>query len=217
MPEFIFLPVPTREMREFAQMICDNRTAAQNTAPTVLKPYFEKGMGKGIVRALGRGCLRGVRAGDTLYLVLHGDGVAGSKGVGAGRGYSREDLPGRIVWKAGPGSTEKDYSPDDVARIIEAEGLTKGFIDLHMLTCGSGLEGGNDPNCVRSIAERVRDAMQARGYDRIRVTGYTGSINVGGGAGGFKVQTVSGNGSIGLLDPPQAAVVFGLRPSIRGW
>ena len=52
MPEFIFLPVPTREMREFAQMICDNRTAAQNTAPTVLKPYFEKGMGKGIVQAI---------------------------------------------------------------------------------------------------------------------------------------------------------------------
>ena len=204
MAEFIFLPVPTPEMAEMARDICDARTKARLAAPTVLRNYFDAGAGKGFLRAIGKGCLRGLGGGDTLWLVLHGAGVAGSRVVGADRSKVKQGK----LWQAGPGGEKmKKYGTEDVARVLEAEGLPKGFVDLHMLTCGSGLQGGDRPQYVRPIAQRVHEALRARGYDRVRVTGYTGDIRAGAG-NCFTVEVSRGGGAF-LVDPSQAVMAFG--------
>ena len=56
MAEFIFLPVPTPEMHEMAQEICDARVGAGMTAPMILRNFYDSGVGKGWMRATGHGC-----------------------------------------------------------------------------------------------------------------------------------------------------------------
>jgi hypothetical protein len=207
MTEYLFLPVPTAEMTELATEILDAYKKAGNTPPTIVRNYFDSGRGKGVARALGLGCLRAVAASDRLYLLLHGAGEAGSKSVGANRNLVKSHERGLGVWKPGPGAKDlKLYGPADVARVLEAEGLTKSFNDLVLLCCGAGLAGGKDPLYAKSIVERVFDAMKALGFNHIKVTGYLGDVRAGAGDS-YKVEVKEGGGAR-LVLPGEAFVTF---------
>lgn len=170
MAEFIYLPVPTDEMTQMAEDIRSARRRAGLAEPAILRNFFDEGIGKGFLRAVGRGCLRGVGGNDRLFLLLHGRGEAGSQRVGANRNHGIEDAAVRF----------KTYTPNAIATLLEAEGLTRAFVDLVLLCCGAGLEGGHDPAFVKSIAERVYDAMRPR-FPNINVTGYLGNVKAGAG------------------------------------
>ena len=154
MTTWIYLPVPTQEMRDFA-------SGLQLGAQYTLSNYFVSGKGKAITRFFG-GCLDGVSPWDTLLLICHG-ATGGSRFTGATRG------DGLL----------KKYSPEELATVIRKEGLTKSFIDLKLLVCGGGLrpaKGTDDP-----FAERTCAALKADGYSQIRVTGYLGDVSTSGG------------------------------------
>ncbi|SMC22859.1 hypothetical protein SAMN02745857_01492 [Andreprevotia lacus DSM 23236] len=183
MRRYIYLPVYTAEMRDFAAPIARYMTKTYGGVCTTLSNAFESGWGKGLTRKLGGGCLSGLGATDILYVVCHGAGEAGSYSIGATR----------------TGGGMKAYRMPDLAANLEAEGLSKAFKHLHMMTCGSGLMNksvilgqytsnervGRDPSlgagrtAPNSIARQLCDAMKERGYAGIEVTGYLGDISVG--------------------------------------
>lgn len=158
MSAYIYLPVPTAEMLKIANAIISVRSDLR-----ILQNRHVAGWRKGVSRSFGGGCLRALSASDTLYLVLHGTGLAGSSYIAAKR--TATDV--------------KRYTPIEVAELLEAEGLSKNFRHLHLYCCGSGLVGGKDPQLHKSIAQRVWSAMKSRGYNVIRVTGYLGDIKTG--------------------------------------
>lgn len=153
MATYIYLPIPTQEMRDFASKL---KLGRQNT----LCNYFVSGRGKAITRFIS-GCLSGVKPWDTLLLICHG-----SDGGSTKTGAKRDGIL-------------KAYTPDQLARTIDKEDLTKSFIDLKLLVCGSAettaLKGGD------SFGKRVCAAMKDRDYKKIQVTGYLGLVSTDGG------------------------------------
>jgi len=176
MPQYVFLPVPTKEMKSMADQLV---ATCRATAPLiVVRNFFASGVGKGMLRKVGLGCLRDVTAASTLYVLLHGAGEANSSRIGARRGAVKEWERGLEVWKGG---VMKSYTMDRIADVLEGEGLPKDFVHLHLLTCGSGLTGNRGIATDAPLAERLHAIMQQRGYASLEVTGYTGDIvvNVG--------------------------------------
>jgi hypothetical protein len=153
MATYIYLPIPTQEFREYA------RKLEQPPQNTLCNPFLS-GKGKAIARFFS-GCLSGVKPWDELLLISHGN-TTGSNTTAGKRGNST-----------------KVYTPVQLARAIEEEGLTKSHITLKLLVCGSarneGLQGG-DP-----FGKRVCAAMKDRGYNKIEVTGYHGNVSTDGG------------------------------------
>lgn len=200
MTEYIFLPVPTAEMQDLAQSMLDARHGSPLPVPALLRNYFAEGAGKGIVRWLGKGCLRGVGGNDKLYLLLHGTGTPGSRVVGANRNHGI----------AGAAKRYKHYTPVEIAELLEAEGLTKSFGDLVLLCCGAGLEGGDDPAYAKSFGERVYDAMLVAGYPNITVTAYQGNVKPGAGHDFVVDRIMPGTDGRGreIVDKAQAQVVY---------
>lgn len=151
MATYAYLPVPTNEMRDFALRL---RLPPQN----ILSNRFIKGYGKALAR-MADGCLGKLTADDRLLLVCHGL-ERGSKTTGADRGDKQHP-----DWKV--------YTPAHLARAIEKEGLTKSFVDLRLLVCGSALP----PEGEAPFAKRLCDELTQRGYANILVTGYKGKVS----------------------------------------
>jgi hypothetical protein len=189
MAEYIYLPVPTKEMTVIAKKMVAARKKHNRPEPGILRNYFVSGFLKGVMHLLG-GCLRCVHHSDTLFLMLHGAGVAGSRFIGEKRGRDN-----------------KTYTPDQIARTLEKEGLPKSFVDLHLLTCGSGLEGGDKAEYRAPFAKRVSTALKALGYDRIRVTGYLGDIRPGA-RDGFEVDVLMEEGYTEQFDDTACVTVL---------
>ena len=187
MAEYIYLPVPTKEMIEFANKFKDARLKKTNTDVGILKNYFVSGMLKGVSRHLFGGCLRAVHQGDSLFLILHGAGVAGSRFIGAKRNGG-----------------QKKYTPEQIARTIEKEGLPKSFEDLFLLSCGGGLDVDDGGRLHKPFVAKVSAALKDLGYSRIRVTGYMGDVKPGCGDG-YQVVVDTGLG-LELVDEDLARV-----------
>lgn len=153
MTTWIFLPVPTQEMKNFASKL--------NLGPSrTLHNQFVSGAGKGITRFLG-GCLNGVEPWDELLLICHG-ATGGAPFTGAQR--SAHDL--------------KKYDPAGLAKVIQAEGLTKSFVNLKLLICGGGLHRKGTGG---AFAELTFQALRQAGYANVQVTGYLGDVATDGG------------------------------------
>jgi len=167
MAGYIYLPIATEEMQHFARDWQEGQREKGKQPYEVLK-NFESGWRKGFVRGIGRGVLRGVTAQDKLYVLCHGAGQ-GSSFIGASRGAKRSDGPIE-TWEGG---TLKRYSPNELAAVVEKEGLLKSFVDLRLFVCGSGLV---PPNQTQSFAERFALAMGGLGYNHLLVKGYLGSV-----------------------------------------
>lgn len=171
MASYIFLPVPSGEMLARAADVVE--TCRNTTRLTLLRNLFVQGKGKGLMRHLGLGCLKGVREADTLYILMHGRGEANSTRIGAARGGRMEHQRGLEQWVGG---AMKAYTMDQITAVLEGEGLSKTFVDLHLLTCGSGLVGNQGNDTDRALASRLRTTMVNAGYRQIMVTGYQGDV-----------------------------------------
>lgn len=79
------------------------------------------------------------------------------------------------------------YTPDGFADHLEAEELSKQFIDLCLFCCHSGEASANLPGNV-SFARTLRDALHANGYNSIQVTGYLGALADGYNRADFEIN-----------------------------
>src|SRR4051812_10893045 len=127
MAGYIYLPVPTQEMLDFATDWQDGQRRKDKVPYTVLYNYV-KGWRKGFVRGIGRGVLRNVNNTDKLYVLAHGAAL-GSRRIGAERGAHRVIERGVPGWDGG---AMKSYTTGELAKVMEAEGLRKTFIDLRV-------------------------------------------------------------------------------------
>jgi hypothetical protein len=153
MTTYIYLPIPTQEMKDCA-------SALNLGSKYTLSNLFLSGSGKAVARYFG-GCLGSLNNWDELLLISHG-ATGGAPFAGARRGAAL-----------------KMYDPEQLANAIEKEGLPKSFIDLKLLVCGGGLSprvGGTEP-----FAKRVCAALKASGYSNLKVTGYLGNVATTGG------------------------------------
>ena len=168
MAGYIYLPIPTQEMLKFAANWREGQTNKGKTPYAVLHNY-ESGWGKGLRRRVGLGVLRNVIASDRLYVLAHGS-AKGSKKIGARRGATAEVTAGMERWKGG---VMKAYTPDELAEVIQKEGLLTSFVDLRVFACGSGLVPAGE---TRAFSEKLCESLVAQGYNLIQVTGYAGAV-----------------------------------------
>jgi hypothetical protein len=203
---YIFLPIPTAEQTTIANQIVSNCKSQGSEVPTILRNVFDYGIGKGLARAFGGGCLRKLTSSDELWFLTHGTGAAGARTCGAERNLVK-DKDGQYVTKTNvkfyqKSTVWKAYTPPLVAKLLLNEGLPKGFKNLHMLNCGGGLRGSDNTEVSLPYAERVQKALKLLGYNKVKVTGYLGDIRAG--RDSFMVH--QGSATVGRSE---AAVVFG--------
>ena len=148
----IWLPVNTPEMKNFAKEMNEGRRASGKPEFKVHVNASAKGKMKAVRRKLGGGCLKGVQG--KLYIIVHGGGK-GSASVGASRS-----------------GILKKYSPNDLAKAAEAEGLGKKIRDVRMYACGSAVA----PKGMAPFGARFAESLRNLGYDNVKVTGYLGSL-----------------------------------------
>jgi hypothetical protein len=97
--------------------------------------------------------LRDIKPGDKLYIMLHGPSQAdGFLGASRKNGMKR-------------------YTPEQLARVLQREGLAKNITDIRLYACGSAIVG-QEP----AMAERLKQALVQRGYQNIAVYGYLGDV-----------------------------------------
>jgi hypothetical protein len=70
----------------------------------------------------------------------------------------------------------KTYTPGDLARVLEDEGLPKDFKNVYLAACWSAL-GGYDR---APFAQALWGALRQRGYYSVEVTGYRGPFTYSG-------------------------------------
>lgn len=166
MAGYIYLPVATAEMKEFARDWQDGQRR-KGKVPYAILHNYESGWRKGFLRAIGRGVLRNVLASDKLYIVAHGAAL-GSRFIGSERGAVKKGND----WVGG---TFKKYSPDQLATVLKNEGLRTDFIDLRVFACGSALVP-QGVNATVSFAQGLKNALVGLGYAHLQVTGYQGAV-----------------------------------------
>lgn len=173
MPDtYVYLPVADPELQAFAQDWVRERQAKGKAAPIVLSPT-EVGLMKALRRKVGLKVLRHVDPADKLYVLIHGahrEGYMGAEKVSATR----------------VGGAKKRYDPVELATHMQAEGLTTQLVDLRLFACSAGLvpTPGRKTTPVPSAAPQAfadlfKQAMLARGYQNIQVTGYLEDLKMG--------------------------------------
>jgi hypothetical protein len=155
MTRYVYLPVPSLDMEAMALKLVSHKN--------ILRNDFQYGIAKAVQRIL-MGCLRGIAAADELCLIIHGR-EAGSRFVGEDR-------------RGANGMELKKYSPEELARAIDKEGLIKTFRDLKLVACGGGNCAYGEKQAMPPFAQRLSFALKQRGYDHIQVTGYHGLVSV---------------------------------------
>ena len=155
MADYIYLPVPTEEMTKLARWASKAMNIPRRH---ILRNKYLSGHWKAFHRHFGERCLSRVGPWDTLYILAHGEGYAGSNLVGAKRG-----------------SKFKTYTPEKLTSTLKKEGLADNVTDIRLLACGGGLEvqGIHD-----SWAQKLKRAMNDAGYWRVYVTGYRGFVQI---------------------------------------
>src|SRR5262245_23861660 len=116
MAGYIYLPVPTQEMLDFAHDWQQGQIEKGKTPYKILHNY-EAGRLKGFLRNIGRGVLRNVVATDKLYVLAHG-AANGSRRIGAERGGAKVLEAGVEKWEGG---VMKSYTPAELAAVIQKE------------------------------------------------------------------------------------------------
>lgn len=179
-----------------------NKTAYTVPVPYTVLYNYEAGWRKGFMRKIGLGVLRNVVANDRLYVLAHG-GPQGSRHIAAARGARQVCEMGVFHWEGG---VTKSYDPEQLAAVIEAEGLLKSFVDLRIFACGSALVPAPvDNEKTRSFAENLLFAMRDLGYHLIQVTGYQGSVR-----SAYAPRSVKGN-ALELTSEMHKGVEVGAR------
>jgi hypothetical protein len=152
MGAFIFVPVPSDAANSDLKAWSSGRERVGKQPYKILMNPFSNGFMKGFARGTGFRCLSRVQMNEKLYVYAHG-----AAGAGAKIGGSRND------------GSVKGYSAPELADLLVAEGLSKSHRDLRLYLCESGV--GDQP-----FALQLKNAMVARGYNSIAVTGYRGDV-----------------------------------------
>lgn len=159
MTNFIFLPVPIAGIQQQAETWREGVETKGKPPPQILMNHFQAGWLKGTSRFIGLKCLRSVRPNDKLYVMTHGLMPNPDTYIPTHVGDTRS------------GNDQKRYTPSELAKVLEKEGLTKSIIEVSVFACGSGL-----PSPLGPWARRLRDEMRNLGYSRVAVTGYLGDV-----------------------------------------
>ncbi|WP_157937604.1 hypothetical protein [Oceaniglobus roseus] len=177
MATFIYCPVMTGEMAFLARKWNEGR-AAIGKPPHLVIGAADSGRTKALRRAFVGGDLGAVAADDKLYLLAHGYWNAGEGAVVVGARRGDFQTGGSLQGYTLTGGADKIYTPDQLARHLDKEGLRKDFVDLRLFCCGTGLDAVSQVHGpLAPYAQRLRLAMAARGHDRVAVTGYLGSVS----------------------------------------
>jgi hypothetical protein len=170
MGAFIFVPVPSAASTEDLNRWGKGRERIGKQPYKVLMNPFSKGFMKGFARGAGLGCLSRVKTTEKLYVYAHGAAEAGIIGGKRNDGLS------------------KNYSVPELADLLVAEGLSKAHQDLRLYLCESGV--GDQP-----FALQLKNAMVARGYSSLTVTGYMGNVKPSYARRQIKDSTAHGDGT----------------------
>jgi hypothetical protein len=179
MAKYIFIPIMTPEMASIATKWNNERVAAGKGAYGILS-VTDTGIAKSLRRTFGGGQLSGVAAGDTVWVLAHGISTPTSGGalaIGNKRGGQlQNDFVGgaKVV-----GGQWKIYRVDELAAVIEKEGLVKTFVDLRLFACEAGLPATHNGNPLQPFAQRLKNALVGRGYANVVVTGFLGDLVAG--------------------------------------
>src|SRR5262249_21448385 len=114
MAGYIYLPVPTQEMLNFARDLQPVQIEKGKIPYKILHNY-ETGSLKCILRNSGRGVLRNVVASDKLYVLAHG-ASKGCRRIGADRGATKVFEAGVEKWEGG---VMKSYTPAELDTVIQ--------------------------------------------------------------------------------------------------
>ncbi|MBU6951495.1 hypothetical protein KP814_08955 [Hahella sp. HN01] len=168
--EYIYIPVNSDEMSEFAERFAKAKGIPVNQ---ILANKCVSGKGKAMYRWIDK-CLSKLTKDDTLYLVTHGTGAADALTIGSERNMGknkqkRVNVNGNDTWEGGEW---KSYTPDQLTSTLTKEGLPSTFVNLHVCACGGGYEGKMAP-----WASRLKDAMK-QSFPKVKVTGYQGAFSV---------------------------------------
>ncbi|WP_444941281.1 hypothetical protein ACJJI3_01690 [Microbulbifer sp. ZKSA004] len=182
MAKYIYLPVNSEEMLEFAENMASAWSIPKNH---ILANKVTSGIGKSMYRWIDK-CLSSLKSGDTLYIVSHGTGAGDGEQIGAQRNNGKNKQTkvferGVESWQGGEWKT---YTPTQLAATLVKEGLPGSFVDLHLCACGSGYDGER----LRPWAQRLREAM-ATTHTSLEVTGYLGWFDATGSSVKIKVNT----------------------------
>jgi hypothetical protein len=175
---YIYLPVNSDEMCSLARKAADHLDVP---VTNILANKVTAGIGKAMYRWVNK-CLSAVRAGDTLYVMLHGRGdadsltVAANRSVGKNKQYEDYDR-GLPVYKGGE---SKAYTPEQLAATMKKEGLSTAVTRICLLTCGSGFAGS-----LPAWAQRLKNALSTH-CPNLTVTGYLGDVSIS--PGRIKIQ-----------------------------
>lgn len=193
---YIYVPITTPKNKsksgllDFASVWIDGRKEKGKDAYTIIQGPFLK-------NAEPKGRLAGLTANDKLYILGHGR-LEGSDFIG---GTVKHKRP----WKS---DTILKLTPAQLADNLHKEGLTRDFIHLRVFSCGSA-NRHPDFNNNMPFAAALKAAMQALGYNNLRVTGYTGltHTNYGSYGGGIPCdyssrKSVSMERQTGEFPPP---------------
>ncbi len=107
--------------------------------------------------------LAGVGAGEILYVVAHGRETTNNEIAGVVRGFFG-------------GRTQKNMTAAALARQMQADGLAPRFADLRLLVCWAGMARVRGGSTQVPFAGQLCGALKGRGYGRVMVTGFNGSV-----------------------------------------
>ena len=159
MDGFIFLPVPTLAAQAMAQGWREGQLRKDKQPYQIVMSSFQAGRLKGVARAIGLGCLRKVRPENKLYVMTHG------------MVYSTASLAPTFLGEARDSGGQKKYTPEALASVLKAEGLTSGIREVNLFSCGTGVDTG-----AGSWATRFKAEMRMLGYSVVQVVGYHGDV-----------------------------------------
>jgi hypothetical protein len=182
-----YLPVATQEMVEMAEKLkAEHGTKHRLGTPgaTAGKTAYgiimctDSGYAKWKRRRRGDRLLANVPVTEKLYVLIHGlvDREHRPIGlVGARRGAVAVHERGLKKWQGG---TMRSYTPEGLAQHLEAEGLSKQFVDLRLFACYGGAASSGLPS-NHTFAQELKAKLVGLRYASIQVTGYRGALSDG--------------------------------------
>jgi hypothetical protein len=149
----IYLPVAAADVMGIAN---DWNTQAKTAgkAEFTIVTNSSTGFVKAGRRLIGSGALKLVPSTERLYVMIHGDG-------------NDDENSFKVAGQRSNGNW-KEYTPQELARHIEKEGLSKSHADLRLTCCNGGRLDANS----QSYATVLKAWLVHLGYHNITVYGY---------------------------------------------
>lgn len=153
----IYLPVAAADVLGIANDWNTEAVRAGKPGFTIIT-NSSTGFAKTGRRLFGGGMLKMVPSTEKLYVMIHGDGNDG-------------DNTFRVAGQRSNGKW-REYSPENLARHLEKEGLSKAHQDLRLAACN----GGRPDSVGDSFASILKLWMAHLGYHNLTVYAYHGEI-----------------------------------------